>query len=49
VRLVIGTRLDISEDMEPVAPTDPDYAGYQLYEFLGQLLYWIIATLSASN
>jgi hypothetical protein len=48
VRLVIGTRLDIAEDMAPVGRSDPDYAGYQLYEFLGQLLYWIIATLSSS-
>jgi len=49
VRLVIGTQLDISEEMGPVAHDDPNFAGYQLYEFLGQMLYWIIAALSASN
>ena len=45
VRLVIGTQLDISEDMERVDPSDPDYARYGVYEFLSNLLAWIVATL----
>ena len=45
VRLVIGTQLDVGEDIPDVARTDPDYPRYQVYEFLGNLLMWIVAAL----
>jgi hypothetical protein len=47
MRLVLGTRLDVSEDMEPPGPDDPIAPEYALYELLGQLQYLIIEVLAA--
>ncbi len=46
MRLVLGTRLDVSEDMAPPDPADPTAAEYALYELLGQLQYLMIEVLS---
>jgi Domain of unknown function (DUF2017) len=47
MRLVLGTRLDVSEDMEPPDPGDPMAPEYALYELLGQLQFLMIEVLSA--
>ena len=47
LRLVFGTRLDVSEDMVPPDPEDLAAAEYGLYEFLGELQYLIIEVLAA--
>jgi hypothetical protein len=50
LRLVIGTRLDVSEDTEPVpAPDDPDAGLLALYGYLGVLLESIVAALSSGR
>ncbi len=46
LRLVLGTRLDVSEDMTPPDPEDPSAAEYALYEFLGELQYLIVEVLA---
>jgi hypothetical protein len=47
LRLVLGTRLDVSEEMEAPDPEDPTAPEYALYELLGQLQYLMIDVLSA--
>ncbi len=47
LRLVLGTRLDVTEGMEPPAPDDPRAAEYGLYEFLGELQYLMVEVLAA--
>jgi Domain of unknown function (DUF2017) len=47
LRLVIGTRLDVSEDLPRVDPDDPEFGLYVLYENLGWLLGFIVVALSA--
>jgi hypothetical protein len=47
MRLVLGTRLDVSEDMDPPDPSDPTAPEYALYELLGQLQYLMIEVLDA--
>jgi hypothetical protein len=47
MRLVLGTRLDVSEDMEAPDPEDPGAPEYALYELLGQLQFLIIEVLAA--
>jgi hypothetical protein len=47
MRLVLGTRLDVSEDMEVPDPEDPGAPEYALYELLGQLQFLIIEVLAA--
>jgi hypothetical protein len=47
MRLVLGTRLDVSEDMETPDPEDPGAPEYALYELLGQLQYLIVEVLAA--
>jgi hypothetical protein len=47
MRLVLGTRLDVSEDMTPPEPDDPAAPEYALYELLSQLQYLIIEVLAA--
>jgi hypothetical protein len=47
MRLVLGTRLDVSENMEPPEPDDPKAPEYALFELLGQLQYLIIDVLAA--
>jgi hypothetical protein len=47
LRLVLGTRLDVSEEMEVPDPEDPTAPEYALYELLGQLQYLMIEVLAA--
>ena len=47
LRLVLGTRLDVSEEMEAPGPADPSAPEYALYELLGQLQYLMIEVLAA--
>jgi hypothetical protein len=47
VRLVIGTQLDVGEDMPSVDKSDPDYPRYVVYDFLSNLLAWIVGTLQS--
>ncbi len=47
IRLVLGTRLDVSEDMAAPDPSDPAAPEYALYELLGQLQYLMIEVLAA--
>jgi len=42
LRLVLGTRLQVGEDDEPVRPSDPRYGAFALYEVLGWLLEEIV-------
>jgi hypothetical protein len=47
LRLVLGTRLDVSEETDPVpAPDDPDAAALAVYGYLGLLLESIIDALA---
>ena len=47
LRLVLGTRLDVSEDDDgPVQADDPNAAAYALYEFLGYLLERTVQSLA---
>jgi len=46
MRLVLGTRLDVTEDMTPPGPDDPNAAEYALYEYLGGLQYLLVDTLA---
>ena len=48
IRLVIGTRLDVSEDMAEPAADDPAAPEYALYELLGQLQYLMVEVLAAA-
>lgn len=47
VRLVLGTRLDLSEDddIDRIDPDDPNLASYVLYGFFSQLLGSIVTCL----
>jgi hypothetical protein len=47
LRLVLGTRLDVSEDMVAPDPEDPTAPEYALYELLGQLQFLMIEVLAA--
>ncbi|MGQ0431981.1 MAG: DUF2017 family protein [Microthrixaceae bacterium] len=38
LRLVLGTRLDVAEDLREVDPDDPDAPAYAVYEYLAFLL-----------
>ena len=47
VRLVIGTRLDVSEDVLPeIDADDPNLPMWALYEFLGILVGMIVDALA---
>jgi hypothetical protein len=46
IRLVIGTRLDVSEEMIPPDPADPGATDYALYDLFGQLQYLIVEVLA---
>ena len=47
MRLVLGTRLDVSEEMSPPDPNDPSATEYALYESLGGLQYLLVETLAS--
>lgn len=46
LRLVLGTRLDVHEDMEAPDPEDPTAAEYGLFLFLGELQYLMVEVLA---
>lgn len=48
LRLVLGTRLDVGEDDDPIEfdPADPDAAAWQVYHYLGGLLSFIVEALA---
>ena len=46
LRLVLGTRLDVHEDMEAPAPGDPREAEYGLFVFLGELQHLMVEVLA---
>ncbi len=46
LRLVLGTRLDVHEDMEAPDPEDPTAPEYGLFVFLGELQYLMVEVLS---
>lgn len=46
LRLVLGTRLDVHEDMEDPDPEDPRSAEYGLFVFLGELQYLMVEVLA---
>jgi len=46
LRLVLGTRLDVHEDMEAPDPEDPAAAEYSLFVFLGELQYLMVEVLA---
>lgn len=49
LRLVLGTKLDVDEDMDPeaISETDEDAPAYALYYYLGWLQEQIVEELSA--
>lgn len=48
LRLVLGTRLDVSEDDDPsdFDPDDPEAAAWSLYHYLGMLVSFIVDALA---
>ncbi|HSL56834.1 MAG TPA: DUF2017 family protein [Acidimicrobiales bacterium] len=46
LRVVLGTRLDVSEDDEPVDPSDPRFGAFALYDVLGWVLDEIVRARS---
>lgn len=50
VRLVLGTRLDVSEGMDEdaFADDDPRRPAYALYGYLGYLQEWVVRALSTA-
>jgi hypothetical protein len=50
LRLVLGTRLEVSEDMdeEPFAPDDPRASAFAVYRYLSELQWMVVEALSAA-
>jgi hypothetical protein len=46
LRLVLGTRLDVDEELPDLDPDDPLAAHYAVYEYLGWLLSQVVEALS---
>jgi hypothetical protein len=46
LRLVLGTRLDVDEELPTLDPDDPLAPGYAVYEYLGWLLSQVVDALS---
>jgi hypothetical protein len=46
IRLVLGTRLDVAEDMAAVDVDDPEAPAYAVYDYLTWLLSQIIDALA---
>ncbi len=46
LRLVLGTRLDVSEDDLDVDPADPEAAAHAVYHYLGMLLGEVVDALA---
>jgi hypothetical protein len=49
VRLVIGTRLDVTEDMDVPEPDDPAAPGYQLYRWLSLLQELLVEAVTGES
>lgn len=49
LRLVLGTRLDVTEDMTPPSPDDPNAPALQLYGYLTWLQATVIDLLAESQ
>jgi hypothetical protein len=47
LRLVLGTRLDVTEDMDDIALDDPRAPAFAVYHYLTHLLAEIVQALSA--
>ena len=47
LRLVLGTRLDVTEELEEIDPEDPDAGLFALYGYLGWLLEHVVDALSS--
>jgi hypothetical protein len=47
LRLVLGTRLDVSEDMDEIDVDDPDAPAHAVYDYLGYLVSEAVEALSA--
>ena len=45
LRLVLGTRLDVDEELPVLAPDDPLASAYAVYEYLGWLLSQVVDAL----
>jgi hypothetical protein len=48
LRLVLGTRLEVSEDQEPLTTGDPNAAAMALYGYLSWLQEQVVEALAAS-
>lgn len=46
LRLVLGTRLDVSEDLNEVDGDDPDAPAYAVYDYLGYLVNEVVDALA---
>ena len=46
LRLVLGTRLDVSEEPLDIEADDPDAPAYAVYEYLGFLLSEVVDALT---
>ena len=47
MRLVLGTRLDVDEELPPLDESDPLAPAYAVYEYLGWLLSQVVDALSS--
>ncbi|MHB1519328.1 MAG: DUF2017 family protein [Acidimicrobiales bacterium] len=47
LRLLLGTRLDVSEDMTPPDPEDPAAPEYSIYDVLSQLQYLLVEIVAS--
>jgi hypothetical protein len=47
LRLVLGTRLDVDEELPLLDPSDPAAPAYAVYEYLGWLLSQVVDALAA--
>lgn len=47
LRLVLGTRLEVGEDLPVLEPGDPDASAYAVYEYLGWLMEQAVQAMSA--
>jgi Domain of unknown function (DUF2017) len=46
MRLVLGTRLDVDEELPVLDPDDPEAPAYAIYEYLGGLLAQVVDALA---
>jgi Domain of unknown function (DUF2017) len=47
LRLVLGTRLDVTEDMDRPEPDDPDAPAFAVYEYLSMVVSELVDALAA--